>query len=430
MGKEHTIYIWPDYDYYIQDEEGMCSGSTDDIVDNVDIDLLPRFSIIVPGISEWCERYVLATDFADTTTDPSFDWRRWHRDGLMFAKEIYRQLPRNYNLIYKRPFEDRSGLLEEVDFSKDSVDDVIQSLGPIQDIPDAKPSFKYNVIFTVKKSEHGLADVTFKVGNLECELHIHGLDHLKGVRSWMERITAQKDEVARTIAFNQHNVDSYMIPQRIGQFTQMGQLRVEKYTDRDLFSAYVNRREFVRGLYLSLMGYFGFDIYTPEELQAAKYPQGEDRMKRWQPYNDLHSDIIEWFITDELYYNSPVPSSTADRQVDETVTMWVDYGCCFWDTMGVGSGDEGGLSLDCGDFNMDIPGLKEWIEQWAVPDSDKAGFEDWWKKGWLLAKEVRKRLPANVDLYYMSYDPQRPDAHQDHSSMLPKIIVPFYPNKD
>ena len=105
--------------------------------------------------------------------------------------------------------------------------------------------------------------------------------------------------------------------------------------------------------------------------------------------------------------------------------MWVDYDCCFWDTMGVGSGNEGGLSLDCGDFDMDIPGLKEWIIKWCHPGRGKRSFAIWWKEGWQLAQEVRKRLPEHVDLYYMCFDPERPGEIIDYSSQLPKQIVPF-----
>lgn len=425
METDHTLYIWPDYDYYIQDEEGKCYGSTDDEVYNNDMDQLPRFSFIVPGISEWWERYVRVTDFAETTTDPSFDWRRWHRDGLLFAKEVYRQLPRNYNLIYKCPFEDRSGILKEVNISKDSVDDVIQSLGPIPDMPDAKPSFKHNVLFTVNTAEQRLIDISFKVGNYERSLYIYDLEDLKYVRLWLERIVIQKDEMARTIAFNQHHTDSFMIPQRIGQFTQMGQLRIETSSGEELFSAYVNRREFVRGLYLTLMNHFGFSIYTSEEFRRRKYPKGEELKKRWLPYNTLRSDIIEWFITDDLFFHNPLPDVSSPRGVNETVVMWVDCGCCFWDTMGIGSGDENGLYLDSGTFDMNIPGLKEWIERWDVPDEKYPEFKDWWQEGWRIAKEVRKRLSANIDLYYMSYNPKSPEAQIDFDSRLPKNIVPF-----
>lgn len=421
----HYIAISPDYDYYYKDDEGKCGGSTDDVIENYEWNLQPKFNIIIPGIAEWCERYVLATDFADTTTDPSFDWRRWHRDDLLFAKELYRQLPRNYKLIYRKPFEDCSRILNEVDFSKDSVDDVIRALGSIPDLPEAKPALKYNVTFTAENTDQSLVTLTLRVGNLVCSLTIHDLQDLQYVRKWMEGIAKNDGIITRTIGFNHHTCDAYMIPQRIGQFTQMGQIRIEKSCRGELFSAYVNRHEFVRGLYLTLMTHFGFGIYTTEEFQTENYPKGEELVKRWQPYNILKSDIIEWYITDDLYYNSPIPKETGSHQVNETVVIFPDCGCCMWDTMGVGSGNEEGLHLDSGEYDMNIPGLGNWINRCDYPDVQAPDYESWWEEGWRIAKEIRKRLPPTVDLYYMCFDPTRPDTHPDYNCSLPRLIVPF-----
>ena len=430
MKKEHILYIWPDVDYYLEDEERMCFGATDDSIYNNDNTRPPLFKFTIPGISEWHWRYVRATDFVNAIAAPSFDWRQWHRDGLIFAKEIHSRLPRNYNLIYKRPFEDHSGILEEVIFSTDNVDEVINSLNSVLEQKNARPSFIHNIQFSLGDRLDGLLSVTFTVGNRNHTVLIDKCRDTKYLRQWMERIIANDEEIILAVCFKGETWGIEMIPQQIGQFTEMAQLHIIDSENDVLFSAYVNRREFVRGLYLTLMDHLGFNIYTTEEFQSERYPQGQDRTKRWQPYNELRSDIIEWFITDELFYNNSAPITAGTRQVDETVVMWVDYDCCFWDTMGVGSGDEAGLSLDCGEFEMDIPGLREWKARWASPDSSKSGFEAWWKEGWRLAKEVRKRLPANVDLYYMSYDTQHPDEHLDHKSQLPKIIVPFNANKE
>ena len=214
-----------------------------------------------------------------------------------------------------------------------------------------------------------------------------------------------------------------MVPQSIGQFTSMGQFYIEEGYGEIPFFSYVDRREFVRALYLSLMSFFGFNIYTTEEFRTDNYPQGEERARRWQDYNNLRSDIIEWFITDELYNNMPRPSESGHREVNESIVMFADYGCCFWDTMGVGSGDYDGLFLDCGEFEMEIPGLEQWLKQYEDPQDDYP--YDWWQKGWEIAKEVRKRLPPNVDLYYMCFDPRKPGERVSYCSCLPRIIVPY-----
>lgn len=423
--KEHYILLCPDYDYYYEDEEQCCAGSDDDEFELSDLELNSDYRFVVPGIYEWCARYVMATDFANTTTESWFDWRRWHRDGLILAKEVYRHLPRNYNLIYRKPFEDKSGLLEEVDFSKDDVEGVIRALGDIPEIPNTKPYVKHYVSFSVKNVKDAIISIFIEVGRLNFTLTISKLEELVSLKKWMEQIAADEDDIIRSASIDSRKISLNMVPQRVGQYTQMGQFRIEFENYEAWFSAYVDRREFVRNLYLTLMNHFGFGIYTNEEFRSGDYPKGLERMERWKPYNSLRSRIIEWYITDELFYNEPIPEGLDFRQVGETVSMWVDYDCCFWDTMGVGSGNEGGLSLDCGDFDMDIPGLKDWIIKWCHPGRGKRSFAPWWKEGWQLAQEVRKRLPECVDLYYMCFDPENPGDYIDYKSQLPKIIVPF-----
>ena len=425
QAKDHYITISPDLDYYYQDEEGMCGGYSDDVIENNDRIIQPIFSIVLPGISEWSRRYEDKTDFANTETDPSFDWKRWHRDGLLFAKELYRQLPRSYNLLYDPPFEDKSGTLSTVDFSKDDVEAIIKSLGDHPYLPDARPSYKYNVAFQISDEEKDTLAITMTVGNYTHTLRAHRPKIFNYLRMWMERVVLDEEDVIQAVCFFGDTWAIQMMPQRIGQFTQMGQLRVVDHNEEELFSAYVERREFIRGLYLSLLNHLGFLIFTTEEFRAAKYPEGEELVKRWQPYNDLRSDIIEWYITDDLFYNSPIPADTGSRLVNETVVIFSDWGCCMWDTMGCGCGDEGGLSLDSGEYDMDIPGFKEWNARWGDPDINAPDYESWWQEGWRIAKEIRKRLPSSIDLYYMCFDPAKPDAHPDYKARLPKIIVPL-----
>lgn len=426
---EHVLYIWPDYDYYYQEENGCCGGTDDDEFRLYDVGVNQLLKFVVPGIYEWCARYVAATDFATTTTESWFDWKRWHYDGLVLAKEVYRHLPRNYNLIYRKPFEDRSGILEEVDFSKDDVDAIIQSLGPTLEIPRVLPYVKHNVEFALKTESDVIVSVSFKIGELTSTITLREEKELIALKKWMERIAADDDDVIQSPAFGKKGWILDMIPQRAGRFPQMGQFRIEGEDYDACFEGYVNRREFVRGLYLTLMNHFGFGVYTEEEFRNDDYPKGLERMERWRPYNCLRSDIIEWYITDDLYCNQPIPDGHSLRQVSETVSMWVDYGCCFWDTMGVGSGDEEGLTLDSGDFDMGIPGLREWIDQWELLGKGKILLDDWWKRGWALSQEVRKRLPENVDLYYMCYNPESPEELLAYNGQLPKIIVPVYSSK-
>lgn len=104
--------------------------------------------------------------------------------------------------------------------------------------------------------------------------------------------------------------------------------------------------------------------------------------------------------------------------------MFPDYGgCIFWDTMGVGSGDFQELLTDSGELSIDVPGLKKWSEFYDNPDEGQT-FVEYWKEGWELAKQIRKLLPENIDLFFMCYDPSHPETVVKYFSTLPRIIVP------
>lgn len=164
MKAKRQFEIYADYNSYYSDEKGISLGGRDDVIESYEEKGYPSFKIVVPGISEWQNRYQDATDFAEVKTDPSFDWRSWHREGLLFAKAVYEQLPRCYNLIYRRPFEDRSGLLESVDLSKDPVDDIISSLGSDHHIKEINPSYKVKTSFEMTWLDSHSFSILFMLG--------------------------------------------------------------------------------------------------------------------------------------------------------------------------------------------------------------------------------------------------------------------------
>ena len=83
MNKKPYICISPDIDVLYQDSEGCCTSAYGDMISEERPSLGPRFSIVVPGIEEWVKRYEMATDFAETETDPAFDWATWHYEGFL-----------------------------------------------------------------------------------------------------------------------------------------------------------------------------------------------------------------------------------------------------------------------------------------------------------------------------------------------------------
>lgn len=86
------------------------------------------YYMLIPGIMEWVARYRQATDFTTNTTNHDFDWMSWHRDGLLFAREIYRNLPRNIPFRYEIPETDTSGIIENFDVTEKAIDSLIENI--------------------------------------------------------------------------------------------------------------------------------------------------------------------------------------------------------------------------------------------------------------------------------------------------------------
>lgn len=103
---DHVITISPDFDYLYRDEEGMCDGFYDKDTIEIDFEGMEKKTIKIDGFEDWWKKYVMATDFADTTTDPSFDYDAWHERGLVYAKQLREQLPDDIDLWYQAPYED------------------------------------------------------------------------------------------------------------------------------------------------------------------------------------------------------------------------------------------------------------------------------------------------------------------------------------
>lgn len=85
--------------------------------------------------------------------------------------------------------------------------------------------------------------------------------------------------------------------------------------------------------------------------------------------------------------------------------FWDEEGCCIggYDEMFIGEGaDEVALAP------LGIEGLKEWFHDWydeSLYQTHHWADEQWgkwWSEGLELAKAVKAKLPANVELYYFS----------------------------
>lgn len=409
------LAITPDIDYLFTDYEGCCFSAYGDEIYNEDFSLGPRFSIVVPGIEEWHRRYIDATDFAETETCQSFDWISWHLEGLLFAKEIKRQLPSCFRLYYNAPYEDNSNIIgNEIEIT-DDVDSLIESL--MENAISSKGiAFKHNVSYQTEK-QTDCVSITAKVKNLSIDFNIP-YNSISGLRNWLLDIIKGVEDVN---VLNLPSVNLTFFPQRVGKHTEMGRLWIEK--EKSVipdFAAYVNTKEFIKSIYLSLMTELGFFIYSKDIYKDREYPTGKEKEECWKPYNDLKSVQIESYI-----YDITEKIDNAAPYITETYVIFPDYGdCMFWDTMGIGCGDSHDLATHSGMIQIGVNGLKEWYEIYdrQEPIED---FEEYWKAGWVLALQVRKLIPTHIDLYYMCYDPSEPDKYLDYNCILPKLIVPY-----
>lgn len=410
MNKKPYIRISPDIDVLFVDGDSCCASAYGDEISNDSPWLGPRFSIVVPGIDEWVRRYEDATDFAETTTDPSFDWISWHYEGLCFAKAIWEQMPRCYTLYYEPPFEDHSGTIVEV-IIDENVDSLIGRLRPLAKRTPAPLSRKDNIEYQLERKDD-CVQITFRINNLVLGMPL-SFKSLPGIKQWLKDIIDAKGEVC-TIQLTGYNL--HYARQTVGSHLEMGRFWISKNCPyNDEFSAYVDTKEFVRGFYLSLMTELGFGLY--EDID--NHPEGEERNAVWKPYNDLKSRKIEAYIS-----GIEIREDGIQSYVNESFVMFPDWGgCIFWDTMGVGSGDFDELNTDNGDFKLNVPGLQKWCDFYDNHDNSQT-FEQWWQEGWKLAKEIRHQLPDRIDLYYMCFDPKSPDEIIDYHSWLPRIIVP------
>lgn len=409
------ITITPGYDNLYDDCEGCSYSAYGDHIYNTELSLGPLFSIIIPGIEEWFQIYENATDFVECLTDSSFDWNTWHYYGLQFAKEIYKQLPRNYNLYYRVPFEDKSNTLPPELCIGSDLDNLILQLGN-----KAKPytvaSRKDNIKFDLERKED---DIYIDVKNhfQTCRFVIP-TKRLNCIKSWLEDII-DGDENCLSIQFP--GCEIQFLPQKAGAHTNMGRFRITKSCgNEELLTAYVNTREFIASIYYTFMSELGFGILARPGENGCTTKQGEEREKCFVPYNILKSHKIERFI----YNGEKIENSNNNHPIRESFVMFPEYGgCIFWDTMGVGSGDAKILHSDFGEFYLDVPRLQKWSEFYDNPDTSQT-FEEYWKEGWKLALEVRKQLPPYIDLFYMCFDPFKPNEYCDDHYKLSKILVP------
>lgn len=240
-----------------------------------------EYTIILPGLVEWVERYRSAIDTTTYKIDPEFNWAIWHMDGLLFTKEIYRRLPRYIQVRYAKPTADRSGLIEDFDVtSEEQIDLMLAQL--YDERLDREPVFVDSVAVGVKPEDEGIC-VRFKIkGKYDSFTFVLDYESVLLLKDFLERIAISEGNVVVWESKTSGN-GMYLYPQTIGGFVNMYRLHI--YSEKELaFSAYLNLRDLVRSVYRSIMTHVGGI-------------NGQDVYRMFQ------SNIVECFIDDKKYEN-------------------------------------------------------------------------------------------------------------------------------
>ncbi|MBR5082119.1 MAG: hypothetical protein IKX35_06745 [Bacteroidales bacterium] len=80
----------------------------------------------------------------------------------------------------------------------------------------------------------------------------------------------------------------------------------------------------------------------------------------------------------------------------------------FWDDKDVGIGDVDSFYIGENEYDLSsLIGLKEWFSHAdrydpysAITDFNRIGMGDWINQGYEFAKQIRKMIPKEIDLYY------------------------------
>lgn len=232
------------------------------------------YSVVVPGLMEWYERYLQYV----SNPNADFDWKGWHRDGLLFTKQIYFSLPRCIPMGYVIPVEDNSNTIKSFDVTEDKLYSLLASL---EDTTIERDSVTSDNVVVGVKEEDGDIVIRLKIkGKFDSYTFQMEYETLKLLKEFLEKIALNEQ---KTISWESQQSENgmYFYPQTIGGLKHMGQLHI--FSEREFaFSAYINTRHFVRSLYRSIMTHAG-------------------SLSDSTAYKLFQSNILECYIDDDRY---------------------------------------------------------------------------------------------------------------------------------
>ena len=103
---EDILTIQPDFDYFIRHLDGTVDGYED-------LEELCGQPVQIEGLKDWCQDIVPVVIEAAVSKTYPMDWEDYHRRGINLAKQLRKVLPKEYDLWYRAPYEDKSGTIKE-----------------------------------------------------------------------------------------------------------------------------------------------------------------------------------------------------------------------------------------------------------------------------------------------------------------------------
>ena len=247
-------------------------------------------------------------------------------------------------------------------------------------------------------------------------------DPFTNIRNWLESIVKGQCPI-HSLTIETEGPQTFWIYEALCKDESkpdMGLFYVyDSSNDKMLFTAIVNKHDFVTAFYLALLdlasnGYnrkkcdFGKHWYAPQTLWHRT------KRNNWTFYNSIKSPLIEWYLHPNQEKSCYPQRFRKMPKIRETIQMWCDYGhALFWGNDAC-IGDSDSISTDtAGEIDLSgIKGLYEWYDEWNKTPLEDVLYNDnemvsteWFERGRQLAFQVRELLPHTVDLYYCNWYP-------------------------
>lgn len=119
MAEKTTIKMMPDTSCSLfWQEDGTCCGDAENLSYGGERNTETNVNLNIPGLREWLDEYMwrclVPREAGEITPDElsrTFGWKDFHKRGLALAAQVKKLLSPNVELLYCKPYEDASGII-------------------------------------------------------------------------------------------------------------------------------------------------------------------------------------------------------------------------------------------------------------------------------------------------------------------------------